>query len=653
MTTLNDLSSADAQPPRSSIISAGYLNTHQLFSQDDSQTQDLLGNKGVAEEQCILRAFLRATEQHRKGRRVTFTEAVDDEVANPEDGDELQTTDTNDLDDASQTIKDILSNLDQGAEQFATEVQARPNYVYNLMGKLCAQLHLLKEHNDLLHQSNTRNKTMREQLTTQHIAAQERLQAATQKITELSQEQGPQLESRSSAQLAKMKEKNQWYAETMKEKDKSLNTLNNEVASLATDNEELGAECDRLKDDLAVAQAAARGRSPTPSHHRDPSTSLSPYSKAHNMPPPPKPRGRVCRSGSRTRSEVAMHRSHRETTAFSRRDREPTMLSSVATHASVNVDPTSNKAIQSDRNIKDPDKFKAEAGSFYPWMSAMTLKLSTAIFRSEADGLRYVQSFLAGAPWALVSPRIPTLGGWGKPCPNPFTDVDSLMKLLAERYGEDNTEERAMTAMVSLRQADKQDFNLFYAKYQEYQAYCPVASDKQEIHRLQGKLNSRFRNKLADGMEFSSLQELVSRCVRLQTQWESIDAESGRQPHSESKNRRNKRNDDDTPSGPSGARGSAGPSRITLPERELPREFRNLPPLTNDLRQTLRDAGGCYKCRKMGHVSTQREKCPLAQLENAYQQKKAKVNQVQIQDEDNGQEQHLQQQRSGNGTATR
>jgi hypothetical protein len=39
------------------------------------------------------------------------------------------------------------------------------------------------------------------------------------------------------------------------------------------------------------------------------------------------------------------------------------------------------------------------------------------------------------------------------------------MKLLAERYGKDNTEERAMNAIVTLKQTDKQDFNEFYAKY--------------------------------------------------------------------------------------------------------------------------------------------------------------------------------------------
>ena len=92
------------------------------------------------------------------------------------------------------------------------------------------------------------------------------------------------------------------------------------------------------------------------------------------------------------------------------------------------------------------------------------------------------------------------------------------MKLLLERYGEDNTEERVMNAMVTLRQGKKEDFNTFYVKYQEYQAYHPMGTDKQEIHRLQGKLNNRFREKLADGIDYATPQDLVNRCTRLQTQ---------------------------------------------------------------------------------------------------------------------------------------
>jgi hypothetical protein len=42
-----------------------------------------------------------------------------------------------------------------------------------------------------------------------------------------------------------------------------------------------------------------------------------------------------------------------------------------------------------------------------------------------------------------------------------------------------------------------------------------MGTQKQEVHRLQGKLSSRFRNKLADGMDITSVKELVARCIRL------------------------------------------------------------------------------------------------------------------------------------------
>lgn len=659
---------ARTQLPRRSTVGADYLTTTQLFSQDEeSQIQDLTnGADGLVEEQRIQRAFITAVNQYNKkdGRRITFSATADEEARAPEEGDEVDapapksddaTDDDEDLDPASSVIRDILAGLDQGAAQFAAETQARPHYVYNLMGRLCAQLHLLKETNDLLHQSNARNKAAREQLVKAQAATQERLQEATQKITELtnSQEPDPQEESCATVQLAKMKGKNQWYVDTLKDKEKTVDSLNGQVADLMSDNDELLAETKRLKDELNAAKedlvvaSAARGRQASRSEQR--AQSLSPYSKAHantNMAPPPLPTGRQARSQHR---EQHRERSH---SAVSQRYRREATVATVATNnsnvssASVNLDPEASMAIKTDRSVKDPDKFEGKQGTFYQWLTALTLKLSTCTFRTEGDGLRYVQGFMGGPPWSLVAPRIPTVGNWGKPCPNPFTDVDSMMKLLAERYGEDNTAERAMTAMVSLRQ-DKQDFNVFYAKYQELQAYCPMADDKQEVHRLQGKLHSRFRNKLADGTDIASLKDLVSRCNRLQTQWESIDAEAAttRQPRSQSKNRGRKKDEDNTTAGALGAR-KTGSYKINLPASELPQEFRNLPPLTNELRQTMRDSGTCYKCRRQGHTGMQRDKCPLAILEDAYEKRTGKVNQVTV-DNDAATEQ------SGNGEATR
>jgi hypothetical protein len=561
-----------------------------------------------------------------------------------------------DLDTTSVVIRDILANLDQGAAEFAREVQAHPVYIYNLMGRLCAQLHLLKEQSDLLQQSNTINKGKREQLAAVHSTLQGRLQDATEKIAEFSREQNP--EGRASAQLKTVQEKNVWYAKTLKEAEQAVNNLNNEVADfatanegLATANEELGKERDHLQGELdAVRETMAdRGRSPSRhSQHREPAKSLSPWSREHlggaRMAPPPLPASHKNVSKNRVRSQSP-------TVQRQLRNREGTAATdqsgfSNASRASVNLDPMASMAIKSDRTVDNPSKFDGKI-AFYPWLTSLTLKLSTTTFREEADGLRFVQGFLSGAPWASVAPRIPTLGGWGKPCPNPFTSVDELITLLQERYGEDNTEEKAMTAMVTLRQSEKQDFNDFYASYQEYAAYCPMGTQKQEVHRLQGKLSSRFRNKLADGMDITSVKELVARCIRLQAQWESIDAATVRQPRSQSKNRGRRNNKtDDAPASAAGGSNTkyTGLYRITLPDSELPREYRNMPPLTSEVRQTLRDSGGCYKCRKTGHTGTQRDKCPLAILEDAYE-KCTKVNNVDVEDDSAEQ--------PGNGIATR
>jgi len=58
-----------------------------------------------------------------------------------------------------------------------------------------------------------------------------------------------------------MKEKAQWYAESLKQKEKSVNNLNNEMVGLATENDDLSAENKRLKEELADSRdAVPRGR---------------------------------------------------------------------------------------------------------------------------------------------------------------------------------------------------------------------------------------------------------------------------------------------------------------------------------------------------------------------------------------------------------
>lgn len=110
--------------------------------------------------------------------------------------------------------------------------------------------------------------------------------------------------------------------------------------ALATENEGLSSEVDRLKDQLAAANGAVARTLRT-------TVASLPFRRSRYWSPPPRSPRRDARSKSRARPEVVTGR-HR--TDFS-----------TSSHASLDIDP-SGKAIDVDRNI-------------------------TASFRTEADGL--------------------------------------------------------------------------------------------------------------------------------------------------------------------------------------------------------------------------------------------------------------------------
>ena len=114
------------------------------------QTQDLTSDAAtIAKEYRIQAAFVSAQERlkNKSGRRVTFSKVIDKEVRTTEEGNEVDATaaakdgaegEDDELDATSIVIRDILANLDKGANQFVLEVQTRPNYIYNLIGRLYA-----------------------------------------------------------------------------------------------------------------------------------------------------------------------------------------------------------------------------------------------------------------------------------------------------------------------------------------------------------------------------------------------------------------------------------------------------------------------------------------------------------------------------------
>lgn len=413
-----------------------------------------------------------------------------------------------------------------------------------------------------------------------------------------------------------------------REKQDQINSLNQDLVDLSQ-------ELDQAKSDLERAQEG-RGRSPTPVPELSPARSLSPYSRA--MAPPPIPttaRKTTVRSHSQRRDSgptIQIHRHQREGTAATN--------TSVKTIGSVVVNPELTQNMKIDRTIKDPEKFDGKAGTFYQWQSAVSLKISNAEFKTAADGLRYVQSFLSGTPWLMTNTRIPSLGLWGKPCLDPYLDVDAMMQQLAERYGENNTEEHAATALEALKQGDRQDFNLFYVKYQEYQVYNPLPTEKAEAGRLFRKLNPRFRDKLSDGTEFTRVQDLVNRCTRLQTQYEALDADK---KNSSSGSGSSSKKDDKKDGKKSNHR--------KYPQHIYQKKHQDLKPLTADDSKDLNSKDGCYRCREVGHKSSDRDKCQMAIAEDRYDAQQARLNHTEV--GETSPAGHAHPPESGNGTATR
>lgn len=167
--------------PRESTTGADYLNTYELFSQ--TPTQEIPGAfldaADTAEEQKrIQQNFRAAISQHKdRDRRSTFGEVA-------KDYDDASITTDEGWDD-NETLPSYLSKLDEGPDRFKDEANARPQYVYDLMGKLCGSLHLLQHQVDLLHQSNDVNKNAREALTSELIETRTQLEAATTRINTL------------------------------------------------------------------------------------------------------------------------------------------------------------------------------------------------------------------------------------------------------------------------------------------------------------------------------------------------------------------------------------------------------------------------------------------------------------------------------------
>jgi hypothetical protein len=550
-----------SQQRRPSLVGSQTLRREtQLFTSSTQTTTQTLSS----EEQSQLER-----EQQLQHRFSTIPEEETDD-----EGDENQNPDpvvfSEFFDDAD------VAKLDRcSATELTRKAQGAPEDFYRMLGTLMNGLRDAYKDRDVLIEANEINKSKAENLQDRYEQAAHALQNNVTAPGEL---------ARAKDQIKEEKKKTaEWYS-IVKQKEAEIKDKEGELALLRDDlaqTVDLQDEITTLKAKIDALENDKRGRSKPRSQPRsDASRSLSRRRRAQQ--------GQGSRSVSRPRSRPDRTR------------REGTYLPNMSTHTVV-CDPAQLKNILTDRNISGPSKFTGKSEDFYPWIKGLELKLRTSTFKSQLDGLQFVQTFLSGDAYSLTEPRIPST--WGRPCMNPYETVDEMLEHLKDRYGETNTEARYMTKMENLVQNRSESFSAFYSKFQQYRAYLPDMSEKTEMFQLTKKLNTTYKTRIRDGTEFASLKELVRRLQNIENQLEEDKDDYG-QANREGKNR-----------------GKGLPSKDgALDEQkkykleDIPEKYRKLKALDDTEREKCRKEGRCLRCREKGHLQYQRKECPLGKF---------------------------------------
>jgi hypothetical protein len=499
-----------------------------------------------------------------------------------------------------------LQNLDEGLDsaKYLRYVTKNPETMYQLLGQLMDLARSSERDRDTLLEANEINKGKYEDLRTKYQSA---VQTATELQKLIDSDDNPLHEA---ARYKEQAEKYRKYAGDYRSQKKQLeddviqyktqistqteqiDDLNQQVLDIETLKQE-------ISDLKAAAQAAGGGQRGRTRERRERTSMSRSLSRAR--------RGGTAPSKSRSRVRSPSARLPpcygRETTAVAN--------ASITTH-SVTINPNQTKGIDVGRNIPNPSKFGGDSKEFYPFIAGLELKLQEASFKTEVDGMKYVQGFLTGAAWSLVRPRVPT--DLGIPCANPYETVHQMLKHLSSRYGTHDHQGKAFSKFATLVQGRDESFSDFYVKYSEVAPYLEMSAEN-EVLQFKSKLNSRYRNRLV-GEKFYTVEELVSRCENLESDFEVNDAlNKTSDSNKEKRTTRSGRSYD--------AESSSGGSTSNRTRRaDLPEEFRNLPPLTTDEHRRCEREGLCKRCRQKGHYQKDTDKCPLAQFEKAAKEKK-------------------------------
>ena len=264
------------------------------------------------------------------------------------------------------------------------------------------------------------------------------------------------------------------------------------------------------------------------------------------------------------------------------------------------TNPSLDSPMDTNRGVPTPKIFSSADDSYdvYQFIQTLEIKLGVTTFRTNVDGLRYVLSLLTGPAYKLAAPRIPSSLN-GRQCYNPFDDIEHLTKELLERFGDVNTENKAWSAIMAIKQHPNETFSSFYNKFTEFRSQIPDMRDAQELQLLQTKLNETYHAKVLDGSTYTKVKDFVARVRNLDQQLKEHKKLFEHAADSRV----------EAPSRPSSFTGSKAPGQLRAHE-DIPEKYQNLTPLTPEARERLMQRGACLRCREDGHHQHE-PVCPL------------------------------------------
>jgi len=306
---------------------------------------------------------------------------------------------------------------------------------------------------------------------------------------------------------------------------------------------------------------------------------LDRYKNRKETPPPPLPSQERGRTSSRTR-RTGRHPSPSNSSSGSlfksRRNGVP-QLQPQRERSYQTPGTTSTADARRRAKVPDPPVFNGDRTKLDEFVSKAMFKLQAEedYYLAEPKmAVRYLISRTTETAFECLRARHPDFNQT-----NPFRDPEEVIASLNRQFGEHDRLLKARNEYETIKMKDNESFDEFYTRWEKCVVYLNK-TEADQIYELKSRLNKRFYFKVNDGTQYTSLDQVVTRCHNLAYTFTESDLRFPRENRDE--NAAARTNSDDIP---------------------FPEKYKGLPKLTDTLKAQLDKEDRCYGCREVGHRS--------------------------------------------------